>query len=84
MTNEKRSRAIRQQIGYKPHQETGKDTRTYQVIPRQREIIRRLLVDGKRVKTPVGILHTGQRVCDGKRGLYRAMKRVDHSLRRAR
>lgn len=77
MTNEKRSRRMRQEINYKP----GRDKDEYRVLPRQRNVFRRILKDGIRTEVLVGVIHTGQRFCDGKRALYRAMKKVDRKLK---
>lgn len=82
MGREARLKKIRRTINYKPHQKPGRDTRVYDIIPRTRKLFRRLLVDGKRVMTEVGVVKTGQRVCTGQRNLYRRMKQVDKRLQR--
>ncbi len=81
MGRERRLRKIRQQINYKSHSKSGKDTRRYDIVPRTRKLFRRLLIKGKRVTTEVGVANTGQRVCTGPRSLYRRMKQVDRELR---
>lgn len=82
MGREARMTKIRRQIKYKPHQEPGKETRRYDIIPRVRTLYRRKLVDGKMQLVEVGIFQSGQRLCTGARRLYRGMKKVDANLRR--